>query len=70
MSRLYHYRMLFITILLLMPLATTEITNYTDAHTTTIYKGVGKLQILSIKLIHLINLEQIETELLKIKGSH
>jgi len=53
-----------------MPLATTEITNYTDAHTTTIYKGVGKLQILSIKLIHLINLEQIETELLKIKGSH
>jgi len=47
--------------------ATTDITNYTDAHTITIYKGIGKLQISSIKLIHLINLSHLENELLQIR---
>jgi len=44
-----------------------EITNYTDAQTVSVYKGLGKLQISSTKLIHLIDLEQLETELYKIR---
>lgn len=44
-----------------------EITNYTDAQTVSVYKGLGKLQISSTKLIYLIDLEQLETELYKIR---
>lgn len=53
--------------LLPLALANMEITNYTDAQTVSVYKGLGKLQISSTKLIHLIDLEQLETELYKIR---
>lgn len=54
---------------MMLPLvmATMDITNYTDAHTITIYKGEGKIKISSINLIHIINIQQIENELLKIR---
>ncbi|XP_041452284.1 protein PF14_0175-like [Drosophila obscura] len=44
-----------------------EISNYTKAHTISIHKGIGRLQTSSIKLIHIIDLKQIETELLTIR---
>ena len=36
-------------------------------HTITINKGIGKLQTSSVKFIHLIDLQQIKIELLKIR---
>lgn len=60
-------RLLLLIFWLPMITATLEITNYTDAHTITIHKGIGKIQSASIKMIHLINLKQIEEELFNIR---
>lgn len=40
-----------------------NLTNYTNAQILTITKGIGKLQTSTTKLIHLINLDQIQTAL-------
>ncbi|XP_039969663.1 uncharacterized protein LOC120781506 [Bactrocera tryoni] len=60
---------IIILLLLWLPIAMAnlDVTNYTDTHTIILYKGIRKLQTSSIKLIHLIDVQQIEIELLKIQ---
>ncbi|XP_062141922.1 uncharacterized protein LOC133849941 [Drosophila sulfurigaster albostrigata] len=49
--------------------ATMDITNYTNAQTVTIHRGLGKLQTSSTKLVHVIDLNQIQ-EALDLLNSH
>jgi len=44
-----------------------RITNYTNAQTITIYKGIGKIRTSTTRIIHVIDLNQKETTLDKLK---